>query len=40
MNDLCEVNLIANSSNTARVQEFHILLGHIICDAIDKNFMD
>jgi D-sedoheptulose 7-phosphate isomerase len=40
MNDLCEVNLIANSNNTARVQEFHILLGHIICDAIDKNFMD
>ena len=38
MNDLCEVNIIANSDNTPRIQEMHILIGHIICEAIDDYF--
>lgn len=36
MNELCNVNLIAPSSNTPRIQEMHILFGHIICQIIDN----
>jgi len=35
MNDLCDVNLIVPSNITARIQEMHILIGHIICTSID-----
>lgn len=38
MNDLCAVNIIANSDNTPRIQEMHILIGHILCEAIDNHF--
>jgi len=32
----CDVCLIIPSQNTARIQEAHILVGHIICEMIDK----
>jgi len=35
-NSLCDVNLIAPSDDTPRIQEMHILYGHIICELIDK----
>ncbi len=31
----CDVNLIVNSSNTARVQECHIFLGHFILEKVE-----
>ena len=31
----CDLNIIVPSDTTARVQEVHILIGHMICQAID-----
>lgn len=36
MNDLCDINLIVPSNDTPRIQEMHILFGHIICQIIDN----
>ena len=36
-NELCEVNLIVSSYDTARIQEMHILIGHTICHLIESN---
>ena len=36
MNELCDVNLIVPSNNTPRIQEMHILFGHIICQIVDN----
>ena len=38
MNGNCNINIIVPSDVTARVQEMHILIGHIICQAIDNEF--
>ncbi|MCH9813651.1 MAG: D-sedoheptulose 7-phosphate isomerase [Epsilonproteobacteria bacterium] len=35
MNDLCDVNIVVPSDDTPRIQEMHILIGHIICQSID-----
>ncbi len=35
MNDICDLNIVVPSDNTPRIQEMHILIGHIICQAID-----
>ena len=37
-NDLCDVNLIAIADETPRIQEMHILFGHIICNLIEQAF--
>jgi len=37
-NALCDVNLIAISDDTPRIQEMHILIGHTICHLIDQAF--
>lgn len=37
MRDLCDVNLIVPSNDTARIQEMHIFMGHTICQAIDNS---
>jgi D-sedoheptulose 7-phosphate isomerase len=37
-NNICDVNIIAASRDTPRIQEMHILVGHIICELIDQNF--
>lgn len=34
-NALCDINLIVESTDTARIQEIHILIGHIICNLIE-----
>lgn len=38
MNDLCELNIVVPSDVTARIQEMHILIGHILCKAVDDLF--
>ena len=34
--DLCDVTLAMPSGDTPRVQEAHILIGHILCDLIES----
>ncbi|MCZ4244315.1 D-sedoheptulose 7-phosphate isomerase [Pedobacter punctiformis] len=36
MTGLCDVNIIIPENNTARIQEMHILIGHILCTAVDN----
>ena len=37
MNDICDINIVVPSNVTARIQEMHILIGHIFCAYIDNN---
>lgn len=37
-NSICDVNIIVNSKDTPRIQEFHILISHTICHLIDQAF--
>jgi D-sedoheptulose 7-phosphate isomerase len=36
MNDLCDLNIVVPSDVTARIQEMHILIGHILCAIADE----
>ena len=38
MNEVCDLNLIVPSDDTPRIQEMHILIGHILCQAVDDAF--
>jgi D-sedoheptulose 7-phosphate isomerase len=38
MNGLCDLNIIVPANVTARIQEMHILIGHILCQAVDDLF--
>jgi D-sedoheptulose 7-phosphate isomerase len=38
MNGLCDLNIIVPSAVTARIQEMHILIGHILCQSVDDLF--
>lgn len=38
MNICCDLNIIVPDNVTARIQEMHIMIGHIICGALDENF--
>jgi D-sedoheptulose 7-phosphate isomerase len=38
MNGNCDLNVVVPSDVTARVQEMQIVIGHIICQAIDNEF--
>jgi D-sedoheptulose 7-phosphate isomerase len=38
MNSICDLNIIVPSDVTARIQEMHILIGHIFCKAVDDLF--
>ncbi len=38
MNALCNLNIVVPSEVTARIQEIHILIGHILCKAVDDLF--
>jgi len=38
MNGLCDLNIIIPADVTARIQEMHILIGHILCKAVDDLF--
>jgi D-sedoheptulose 7-phosphate isomerase len=38
MNNICDLNIIAPSRDTPRIQEMHIIIGHTICHLIDQEF--
>ena len=38
LSEICDINLAIESQDTARIQEMHILIGHIICNLIDQEF--
>jgi D-sedoheptulose 7-phosphate isomerase len=38
MNNLCDLNIVVPDETTARIQEMHILIGHIFCKAIDAEY--
>ena len=38
MKDICDINLVAPSEDTPRIQEIHIIIGHTICHLIDQEF--
>jgi D-sedoheptulose 7-phosphate isomerase len=38
MGTICDVNLVVPAEDTARIQEMHIVIGHIICHIIDLKF--
>jgi D-sedoheptulose 7-phosphate isomerase len=38
MRPLCDINLTIPSDDTARIQEMHILIGHILCGIVDSAF--
>ena len=39
MKNLGDVNIIIPSNNTPRIQEMHIMVGHMICEMIDREFV-
>jgi D-sedoheptulose 7-phosphate isomerase len=38
MKNLGDINLVISSNDTPRIQEMHIMVGHMICAIIDKEF--
>ncbi|KFL34014.1 MULTISPECIES: D-sedoheptulose 7-phosphate isomerase [unclassified Sulfurospirillum] len=38
MSEFCDINIIVPSEDTPRIQEMHIMIGHIMCQAIDTHF--
>jgi len=39
MNYVCDLNMVVPSNDTPRIQEMHILIGHIICQAVDNAYI-
>lgn len=35
MNQYCDINIVVPSNTTARIQEMHILIGHLLCSVVD-----
>jgi D-sedoheptulose 7-phosphate isomerase len=40
MNEFCDINLVVPSEDTPRIQEIHIVIGHIIAQACDDLNME
>ncbi len=40
MNGLCDLNIVVPSDDTPRIQEMHIMIGHIMCQAVDSTIKD
>ncbi len=40
MADICNVLINITSTNTPRIQEAHILIGHIICEQVEKTLFE
>ena len=36
--ELCDITLAIPSNVTARIQEMHILVGHIMCEIIEEDY--
>lgn len=39
LSSYCDLNIIIPSSNTPRIQEMHLIIEHIICDIIEREFV-
>ena len=39
LRSISDLNINVDSDSTQRIQEIHILIGHIICDLIEKNYI-
>lgn len=37
MNKFCDINLVVPAKDTARIQEMHIFIGHIMCHLIENS---
>jgi D-sedoheptulose 7-phosphate isomerase len=37
LKSLCDMCIVVSSKDTPRIQESHILIGHIICELVEKN---
>lgn len=37
MLELCDISLVVPSNTTARIQEMHIILGHMLCGALEQS---
>lgn len=35
--DLCDLAIVVPGNDTARIQEMHILIGHIFCDLVERS---
>lgn len=35
LNSLCDLSIVIPHNNTARIQEMHILIGHIVCQLVE-----
>lgn len=40
MAGLCDLSVIVPGLDTARIQEMHILIGHILCDSVEQVFSE
>ena len=40
MNKFCDINIVVQSSDTPRIQEMHIFIGHTICHLIESRFFN
>jgi len=38
MDEVCHINLVVPSDDTPRIQEMHILIGHILCQCVDDAY--
>ncbi len=38
LKDLVDVPIVVPSTDTARIQEVHITIGHILCEILDQEF--
>ena len=38
--DQARLSIVVPSNDTARIQEAHITIGHIICDIVEQELMD
>ena len=39
LKSISDLNINVDSESTQRIQEMHILIGHIICDLIERNYI-
>jgi len=37
MDEFCDINIVVPSDDTPRIQEMHIMIGHIMCQAVDDS---
>jgi D-sedoheptulose 7-phosphate isomerase len=40
MASLCDLRIVVDSQDTPRIQECQILIGHIICDLVERGVVD